>query len=92
VDGKNEHAHGFQLSAYSSIFLHYAVAYVKQIKMFVAMEGLIIIIQKRPGGGSATVRGEMRSGLIHGTAFRSLTIAINTNEVSHNAKDNARQS
>jgi hypothetical protein len=65
VDGKNAHARGFPLSAYSSIFLHHAVAYVKQIKMLVAREGLtiiIIIIQKRPGGGRATVRGRCGVG------------------------------
>jgi hypothetical protein len=66
VVGKNENAHGFPFSANSSIFLEHAVAYVNQLKMPVAREGLIllllliiiiIIIQKRHGGGSETVRG-----------------------------------
>jgi heme/copper-type cytochrome/quinol oxidase subunit 2 len=43
VDGKNENARGFPFSAYSTVFLQHAVAYVNQIKMPVAREGLIII-------------------------------------------------
>ena len=66
MDGKNENARGFPLSANSSIFLQHAVAYVNQLKMPVAREELIIIIiiiiQKRHGGGSATVRGRCGVG------------------------------
>jgi len=69
VDGKNENARSFSLSACSSIFLQHAVAYVNQLKMPVARERLIIIIiiiiiiiQKRPRVGSATVRGRCGAG------------------------------
>jgi len=41
---KNENAHGFPFSANSSIFLEHAVAYVNQLKMPVAREGLILLL------------------------------------------------
>jgi hypothetical protein len=47
------------------MLLQHAVAYVNQIKMPVAKEGLIII-QKRPGGESATVRGRCGVGYFMG--------------------------
>ena len=61
VDGKNENARGFPLSAYGSVFLQHAVACVNQLKIPVAREGLIII-QKLPGGRGVTVRGRCGVG------------------------------
>lgn len=58
MDGENENARGFPLSAYSCIFLQHAVLYVNQLKMPVARERLIIIM-KRPGGEVQLFEGDV---------------------------------